>query len=76
MIETMLNTVKQSGEDLRKKISNVRYQTDGIAFDFDGKPYLGKLRGRNEDLILGCGEDIDAGIALRVYLDKDAQPAN
>ncbi len=61
-------------------ISDVRYaplsatDENAILFTVKGKPHRGVLRGRNGDLCLGAGEAQDKAIALRVYLNGDAEP--
>ena len=75
MLETLLSTMKIACADFRNRISNVRWHELGIAFEIDGHPYTGILRGRNSDLVLGGGLQQDAGIALRIFLDGDALAA-
>lgn len=74
IVSEMIETANQSVENLRNRISNVRYgppnnNKNWIFFDLDGKPKSGILQGRNRDLILGFGEDADKAIACRVLLD-------
>ena len=67
---------------MRNRISNVKLALyDGsplerINFQLDGEPYVGTLKGRNRDLMLGFGEEQDKAIALRVFLDGDSQKIN
>jgi hypothetical protein len=79
LVPEMLAAARDSAVALRGRISNVRaglYSSDDepIAFELDGVPHVGTLRGRNRCLCLGFGEEADRGIALRVLLDGDAQP--
>ncbi len=68
----MIQTGIDAASDLRDRVSNVKlgplgdkYET--IAFDFDGEPYSGLLKGRNKDLVvMGDGRESDKGIAARV----------
>ena len=67
---------------MRDRITNVKLAPyDGsplerINFQLDGEPYVGTLKGRNRDLMLGFGEEQDKVIALRVFLDGDSQKIN
>lgn len=69
-----------SFEELRGRITDVRYgvywvsvvNDNPILFKFGGNQYRGLLRGRNVDLVLGAGLEIDAAVAVRVLLDGDA----
>ena len=79
----MIETVYRSCDELRSRITNVRTagfdaerRHELVAFDLDGKPHQGVLRGRNRDLCLGFGADTDAGIAARVLLDGHATPVD
>ena len=69
-----------SFEELRGRITDVWYDTyrvsvvngNPILFKLDGNQYRGLLRGRNVDLVLGAGQEMDAAVAARVLLDGDA----
>ena len=74
MLSTMMNAAKQSCDTQRLRFTNVRWAGKGIAFDLDGVPHTGHLNGRNADLVLGFGDQEDASIAMRVWLDGDAMP--
>lgn len=77
----MHQTFVKSAEELRGRISNVKYipfapgQTlEAIQFEIDGIPHHGVLKGRNLNLMLGGALEADCRIALRVLLDGDASP--
>lgn len=75
-----VRTANKSVSDIRSRVSNVRYgplvegEPETILFELDGKPYSGKLTGRNADLVVGAGSEQDAAIATRVLLDRQAKP--
>lgn len=71
--EELIDAGQKSVEQFRSRISNVKYTEDGISFDLDGKPMVGRLEGRNRDLVLGSSEEADRAIAARVYLDGHAE---
>jgi len=80
LVPEMLAAALNSSDALRARISNVRlglYPTTGgdepIAFALDGVPHVGALRGRNRCLCLGFGEEADRAVAVRVFIDGDAQ---
>ena len=73
-----LDQVQQSVAELRSRLGDVRLgpieaSTEIITFTLDGRPYRGRLRGRNRDLGLGADSEADKAIALRVLLDGDAE---
>ena len=78
VVREMIGAAQTSVEALRGRISNVKWgdaEKNEITFDFDGKPHIGKLRGRNADLLLsGKSTEADRAVALRVLLDSDARP--
>lgn len=59
-------------QELRSRISDVEYTTEGISFLLNNVKYCGILKGRNKDLVLGLSPEADQAIALRVLLDGDA----
>ena len=66
--------------ELRSRFTDIKlaqFETgqafERITFKFDGVPYSGELRGRNQDLCVGVNQEADRAIALRVFLDGDAQ---
>ena len=76
LVAEMIKTAKNSIEELKNRIDNVKYgqienNQNTILFNFDGEPQKGILRGRNRDLILGFGVEPDKAIACRVLLDGD-----
>ena len=76
IVSEMIDVAKESVENLKTRISNVRYgkpnnNKNFIFFDLDGEQKTGILQGRNRDLILGFGADADKAIACRVLLDGD-----
>jgi hypothetical protein len=89
LTRSLLEAVSPALQDLRHCIENVQprgfdeaHIHELIAFDIvpgqKHKPeisgrYIGALRGRNRSLCLGFGQEQDKAIALRVYLDGDAQ---
>ena len=79
LVTLMVNVGTDSMAGLRGRITNVKYGpivdgVDMITFDFDGRPYTGRMVGRNRDYVLGFGDQEDRGIALRVMLDREAGP--
>lgn len=85
LVSEMLEGARQSCEDLRASIVNVKfagfsadYSCQLVSFEIvegthKGGKFIGKLRGRNADLCLGFGEEQDKGIAARVLIDGDAK---
>lgn len=74
MLKTLIAAGRQSCAAARARISNVTWCEQGIAFDLDGLPHTGVMRGSNRDLLLGYGPQNDASVALRVWLAGDATP--
>ena len=77
LIAEMISAGYAAVDDLRERISGVRYGScsDGknrILFTFYGEPYVGILRGRNADWVLTGGAQ-DRALALRTFLDGDAE---
>lgn len=77
-VSELLNAAKHSVDDLRKRISNVKYGAiingkETITFNLDNEKYIGILSGRNADLVLGHGVDYDKSIAVRVLVDGGAK---
>lgn len=84
LIGMLIDGAQESAEGLRDRISNVRSapidtaivkNCECIHFDFDGKAYLGELRGRNRDLCIdphNPESDPNRAIAARVLLDQNA----
>jgi len=71
-------SVQQSVDELHSRLAEVRWApieagADMISFTLDGRPYRGRLIGRNRDLVLGAGGEADKAIALRVLLDGAAE---
>jgi len=62
-----------SNVKLAKFIEGGEHLYEMIQFEFRGGKYLGLLKGRNRDLLLGFGEEKDKAIALRVLLDGNVQ---
>jgi hypothetical protein len=89
LFTSMVRVMGASMNDMRKRFASVRYapyqsgQTyERILFTFDGEEYVGELKGRNTELVLGFGkgypigeEEYDKSIALRVFLDGDYRKA-
>lgn len=80
IVAEMLQAAQNSIEELKNRITNVKYGKPSnskqpwanvICFDLDGIPQKGVLRGRNKDLLLGFGVEGDKAIACRVLLDGD-----
>lgn len=71
----MKSVFDRSLAELRERISDVRYEGEGVAFTFDGRAYVGALRARNRDLILTGSRQADAAVSLRSLLDGDANVA-
>ena len=79
LLAAMVAAANDSVEDLRGRISDVKLgpivdNRQTILFNLDGSPYQGVLRGRNVNLCMGFGEEQDRAIAVRVFVDDDAQP--
>ena len=78
IVKEMIGAVQKSTAELRNRITNVKYgsaERNEITFDFDGKPHVGTLKGRNADLVLsGKNTQGDRAVALRTLLDGDAKP--
>jgi hypothetical protein len=76
LVESLLDAVPESMAALRARYSDIRWwpaADNAIAFSFDGRPYIGYLRGRNSDAcLLGNDCEADRSLALRVMLDCDA----
>lgn len=76
----MINASIDSVAELRAKVSDVKWgpvesNHDTIFFSLDGVRYRGRLTGRNADwLVCGDGRESDKALAIRVLLDKCAQP--
>jgi hypothetical protein len=74
----LLDAVPASTATLRARIAAVRWgpveTLNTITFTFDGKPYIGRMLGRNADLVIGHSSETDQSVALRVLLDGDAKP--
>ena len=80
----LIDAAQVSAEDLRNRVSNVRdapidtaieKNCECIYFDFNGKTYLGELRGRNRDLCIDTRNpeaEANKAIAVRVLLDRNA----
>ncbi len=80
IVAEMIQTAQNSIEDLKNRITNIRYGKPDtskepwenvIYFNLDGEPKKGVLRGRNKNLILGFGLEPDKAIACRVLIDGD-----
>jgi hypothetical protein len=83
IVKEMIDAANQSVADLRERITDAKYagfdpemKFELISFKLDGEAYLGKLAGRNKDLCLDFGMDHDKAIAVRVFLDGDANKIN
>lgn len=88
LIEMLIDAARASGDELRSRISNVRFaplcdavarNNECILFEFDGNTYFGELKGRNRTLYIDSrNPDADANraIAARVLLDNDATNLN
>jgi hypothetical protein len=84
LIGMLIEGAQASAEGLRNSVSNVRDAPLAIAiekkceciyFDFNGKTYLGELRGRNRDLCIDPRDphaEANRAIAVRVLLDQNA----
>ncbi len=73
-----LDLVQRSVAELRSRLGDVRLGqieagAEIITFTLDGRPYRGRLIGRNRDLVLGADSEADKAIALRVLLDGAAE---
>jgi hypothetical protein len=80
IVAEMLQTAQNSIEQLKNRITNIRYGKPDtskelwqnvIYFNLDGEPKTGILRGRNKNLLLGFGVECDKSIACRVLIDGD-----
>lgn len=76
LVSLLIETAQQSAENLKSEISDVKLapyvsgQTcEKIQFTFRGERYVGELKGRNRDLLIGFGTEQDKAIALRVIID-------
>lgn len=73
-----MQAFKESIEQMRARVTNVRYAPIGhdgadILFSFNGRPMSAQLAGRNVDLVLALDDsDADKAIAVRTMLDGDA----
>lgn len=75
LIPAMFQTLSDSVEELKAKISNVRHggiesNKEVILFELEKISYKGILTGRNRDLCVGFGAEQDKAIAARVFLDN------
>ena len=74
LASALIEAGHEAAADLRSRIAAVCWApVDSgydIAFTLDGQPHLGRLRGRNQDLLIGWGND--EAIAARVLLDGDS----
>jgi len=75
IVKAMLGAAQKAGQNFTARISNVKlapYEAgqkfERITFDFDGKPHVAELKGRNRDLVVGMSPEADAGIASRAML--------
>lgn len=75
MLNAFGKTVTEGVQQIRERISGVRWSGDGIRFELDGVSHDGILKGRNADLLLTGVTDVDAGVAARVLLDGHASRA-
>ena len=80
IVSEMIQTAQNSIENLKNRITNIRYGKPDtskepwqnvIHFNLDGEPKTGILRGRNKNLLLGFGIEGDKAIACRVLIDGD-----
>jgi hypothetical protein len=77
LVAELIRADNNACSELRDRIDNVRWSTGStIRFTLDDKPMVGVLTGRNADLVLGHGADLDKSIALRVLLDGYAEHAS
>lgn len=86
MLDILIQTASTSMNELRARISDVtdaplqvaiEKNCECIQFMFDGKSYLGELRGRNRYLCIdpvNAQSEMNRAIALRVMLDRNAAP--
>lgn len=71
LIVGMIQTVKQSAVEMRKRVSNVRYGTPGkILFDFDGQTF--ETKEPMDVMPVGAGEAGQAW-ALKQLLQEKAK---
>lgn len=76
LIQELVDAGITSCINLRKKVHDVKWADDysnSITFMINDKTYCGQLKGRNEHLIIGFGDEKDAAIALRTLFDGDAK---
>ena len=81
MIRDFLSAVKQSKQELRNRITEVRYgpivgNTGYMLFSLDGAPMQAKMTGPIVDNVLGWGEHLDKEIAALALLHNLAEPTN
>jgi hypothetical protein len=80
LVEMLLDTAAASTQDLRTRVTNMRYagldvaekkNCDCILFEFDGKPHFGEMRGRyfNSVMLSGASNEADKSIAVGLMLD-------
>jgi len=79
VVSSLLTEAQKAVGSLHDRISEVRLgpivgNVETIKFNFDGRPYVGKMLGRNRDMVLGHGVAYDIALAVRVLLDGDARP--
>ena len=81
IVKEMIGVGLESVQNITSRISNVKlapYEAgqkfERITFNFDGRPHVADLKGRNRDLVVGVSPEANAKIACRAMLDGDAKP--
>jgi hypothetical protein len=81
MIGAMVSAVKQSRQELRDRITEVRYgpivgEVGYMLFNLDNTPMQARMVGPIVDNVLGFGEHLDKEVAALSLLHNLATPAN
>lgn len=75
LVIEMIDVAARSMTAMRSRFAGVKWCGEGIEFTFDGVRHVGRLNGRNRDLMLGWGDEQDRSIAFRCWLDGCAEVA-
>jgi hypothetical protein len=83
LVTLLIETARQSADLIKSEILDIKLtpytkgQTcEKIQFTFRGTQYVGELKGRNRDSLIGFGAEQDKAIVLRVILDDCATVLN
>lgn len=83
IVAELIATTYKAIDELKERIHNVKdagikldeNDPEGgynlVYFEIDDKAYIGKLIGRNREVVLGFNSEADKAIATRVLLDGD-----